>query len=269
MVVNRTKKRVEEVAVDYIKRQAEGNRGAAQTAIMRFIIWYGRDRLVSSLTAQGVADYTSSIKKTEMTDAKKLVPLKKFFKQLQEEGILTENLGLHLRMKKSPSSKRANKNTLPRPKAIEMTKAGYEKLDKELKDLRKKRIEVTKEITHAAADKDFKENAPLAAAREQAGHIDGRINELTATFKLAVIAKESNGNVQRSICLGSVVTLEDMAYKEEVIYTIVSPKEVRVFEGKISNISPIGKALLGCCQGEEIEIVAPAGRLCYRVMKIG
>ena len=133
--------------------------------------------------------------------------------------------------------------------------------------LKSKRSQAIDEIRRAAADKDFRENAPLEAAREQRGHLERRIRELEETVKSArVIDGEQRVTLKASI--GDRVVLRDLASGEELRYMIVSPREVDPTRGKVSSASPIGKAIIGRGEGEVVEVMAPAGRLRYQIEQV-
>jgi len=148
-----------------------------------------------------------------------------------------------------------------------LTQKGYDDIVKELDELKAQRPQVLEEISRAAADKDFRENSPLHAAREQMGYIDGRIYELEATLKNANIITQNKQSSLR-ICVGKTVTLVALASGKMQCYTIVGPKEANPASGKISHISPIGKALIGHNQGETVEVVVPSGKVQYRIDKV-
>ena len=141
-------------------------------------------------------------------------------------------------------------------------------LEAELATLQDKRVQVINEMSRAAADKDFRENAPLQAAREQYGHLEGRIQEVEEDLKSAVIIKEKT-EANRQVAVGDSVVLSDLVSGEEWRYMIVSPNEVDPTKGKISSASPLGKAIVGQRPGEIVEIKAPAGKLSYRLKQIG
>jgi len=122
-------------------------------------------------------------------------------------------------------------------------------------------------MRRAAADKDFRENAPLDAAREERGQLEGRIRELEETLKLATIIDEKQEVALRA-SIGDSILLRNVATGEEVCYMIVSPREADPTKDRISSASPIGKAALGRSRGEIIEVVAPAGKLRYQIKQI-
>ncbi len=236
-----------------------------QRAIWRFVQWYGRERLLSALTAPDVAGYAQQLSSTDDDVEQKLKPLKAFFGFAVKEGWLKSNLSVHLKAKKKYCSKTSM--TSITVEVTRVTRQGFEKLKGELSEFKKKRIEIVAEISRAAADKDFRENAPLEAAREQCSHIDGRIRELEAAIKSAVIIEEKSSDTQKA-GIGYTLVLKDLTANEEVLYTIVTPREVDPVNGKISSVSPIGKAIIGKKQGDTITIEAPMGKTQYRIEKI-
>ena len=123
-------------------------------------------------------------------------------------------------------------------------------------------------MRRAAADKDFRENAPLEAAREQYGHLEGQIRELEEALKSAIVIGEKQ-RVALKVSVGDSVILRNLTSGEELHYTIVNSKEVDPTRGKISSASPIGKAIIGRGQGELVEVTAPAGKLRYQIEQVG
>jgi transcription elongation factor GreA len=109
------------------------------------------------------------------------------------------------------------------------------------------------------ADKDFRENAPLDAAKDRQGHIEARIREIESTLKRAVLADAAaqTGRVR----VGSSVTVKNIDNGRTMQYSIVGPTEANAAEGKISSVSPVGKALLDRVPGDEVEVSVPAGAM--------
>jgi transcription elongation factor GreA len=125
---------------------------------------------------------------------------------------------------------------------------------------------VVEEIRKAAADKDFRENAPLEAAKEQQGHLEGRIRELESTLKSVTVIRGGEGNAR--IDAGDAIVLNDLASGDEINVTLVHASEANPARGKISLVSPMGKALLGHLTGDTVEVAAPVGKLHYRVEQV-
>jgi transcription elongation factor GreA len=147
-----------------------------------------------------------------------------------------------------------------------MTAAGLNELKTELDDLQKQRPKLAEEIRKAAADKDFRENAPLEAARQHQGMVESRIRQLEAMLKTAVVNEERPSDLVVSI--GTTVTIQGLSDSEEMSYKLVNPNEASPLKGKLSVSSPIGRALLGHKQGDVIEVIAPAGALNFKVVGI-
>jgi len=197
---------------------------------------------------------------------KKFELIRAFLTYASKEGWCKSNLATHFKT-------RLGKTRLPvstkqgLPGTTPLTRQGYAELEAELVTLKSKRSQSIDEIRRAAADKDFRENAPLDAAREERGHLEGRIKELEETLRSAIIIDEEQ-KVTRRASIGDSVLLCDVASGEELRYTIVSPREADPIKGKISSASPIGKAIVGRTEDDVIEVAAPAGKLLYRIKKI-
>ncbi|OGO18017.1 MAG: hypothetical protein A2Z15_08215 [Chloroflexi bacterium RBG_16_50_11] len=153
------------------------------------------------------------------------------------------------------------------PEAVSLTQQRYDELKAELEKLKKRSRELVGEIQRAAADKDFRENAPLHAAKEERGHVEGRVKEIEQTLKAASIMQEKKEPARKS-SIGDSIIVCDLASGEECRYMIVDPREVNIARGKISFVSPLGKALLGRCDGETVEFTVPAGKLRYEIKRI-
>ena len=151
---------------------------------------------------------------------------------------------------------------------IYLTKAGYEKLREELERLKTvERRRIAKAIGEARLQGDISENAEYDAAKDAQGHCEARIAELEA--KLSMVRIIENENIPSDkIFIGAIVTLVDLETNEEMKYTLVSPEEASYEEGKISIFSPVGKALMGHKEAEEVSIQVPAGILKYKILKI-
>ena len=153
-------------------------------------------------------------------------------------------------------------------KRMPISKAGYERLRDELQRLeRKDRHEVIKAIEVARGHGDLKENAEYHAAKERQGHIEGRIMELKDKLSRAEVIDCSTVACDR-IIFGTVVTLIDLDTDDEVRYQLLGPEEVDVSNGKISVVSPMGKAIIGKRIGDEVEVRTPGGLRQFEVMNI-
>jgi transcription elongation factor GreA len=240
--------------------------GRSQQAVYGFVRWYGWGRSFTELTAHEIANYAERLSQKETSYAQNLEIIRAFLTYARKRGWSKTNLATHLKIKKAkaklPSMARRGS-----PAASSLTEQGYAKLEAELAELKNKRHQLIDEIRKAAADKDFRENAPLDAAREQQGHVEGRIMELEETLKSATIIDKTQ-KPSLKVSVGNSVLLSDIASGEELSYTIVGPREVDPTRGRISSNSPIGRALVGRAQGEIVEITAPLGKLKYEIKQI-
>ena len=146
-----------------------------------------------------------------------------------------------------------------------LTQEGLTKLSEELQhliDVRRK--EVIERIREAAAHGDLSENADYAQAREEQSFIEGRIIEIEDMIKNAeIISTNGHSNV---VSVGSTVKLKINELEKK--YTIVGGSEANPKEGKISNESLVGKALLGKKIGDTVSVSAPAGQMKYQILSI-
>ncbi len=239
---------------------------AGQQAIYGFVRWYGWERPFAELTPREVADYAAQLSSLHTSYLKNVEMVRAFLAYARKQGWNKVNLAAQLKPKKAKSTLPSpSKRKLPPPTSL--TQQGYDKLKAEIAQLKSRREKVIEDIRRAAADKDFRENAPLDAAREERGHLEGRIMELEAILKSATVIAERK-QAAPSVSVGNSILLRDKASGEELRYTIVSPREVDPTKGKISSNSPIGKAVIGRSQGDIVEITAPAGKLRYQLVQI-
>ena len=147
-----------------------------------------------------------------------------------------------------------------------VTEEGLQKLKDELKSLEtEKRREIADRLQEAIAYGDLSENSEYQEAKEEQAFVEGRIVELQKKIKHAkVISDQHKGKVN----LGSEVELKNVAEGEKESYMIVGSTEVDPFEGKISNESPLGQALLGKKKGDKVVVTAPGGKFDYEILKV-
>jgi transcription elongation factor GreA len=149
-----------------------------------------------------------------------------------------------------------------------LTRAGYEKLRKELEHLKTtKRRELSKAIGAARAHGDISENAEYDAAKEAQGLNEKKIAELEHKLATAQMIDEDNMS-KDEVLIGAAVKLKDLKSGNEITYTIVSEDEADFSQGKISISSPVGKGLMNHKKGETVDITVPAGILRYKILSI-
>lgn len=154
-----------------------------------------------------------------------------------------------------------------------LTQAGLAELQEELRFLREeKRVEIAEKLKEAISYGDLSENAEYQEARDEQAQVELRIAELEELLKpgnYSLIEEESSGKKKKSgINVGSEVTLIESTSKETVTYLIVGSQEANILEGKISNESPLGKALIWKNKDDVVTLMAPSGQREYTIILI-
>ena len=149
---------------------------------------------------------------------------------------------------------------------IYLTSEGFMEIEEELNHLKNtKRPEVIKALKDARALGDLSENADYDAARDEQAMVEGRIVELEKILENAVIIE---GNKDGMVDLGSVVTIYYVEDDEEEEYKIVGSKEADPSENKISNESPLAKAIIGAKEGDVRSVESPNGKYDVKIVKV-
>lgn len=150
-------------------------------------------------------------------------------------------------------------------KKVQLTQEGYENLQKELKNLIEvKKPQAVERLSKARAMGDLSENSEYTAAKEDLSFVEGRIQEVEEIIKTAEVVTNHNRN--HVVDVGVTVTVE--ADGKQDVFQIVGEFEADPMNKKISQTSPIGKALLGKKVGEVVEVEIPAGRIRYKILEI-
>lgn len=153
-------------------------------------------------------------------------------------------------------------------KEVILTQEGYDNLEKELNYLKtEKRAEIADRIKVALGFGDLSENSEYDEAKTAQAENEGKIVELENKLRHAKIIDEKDIDT-KTVQVGNKVKLYDEEFKEEIEYTIVGSTEVNLAENRISNESPLGRALLGAKKNQVIEVEAPAGVMKYKVLAI-
>jgi len=157
--------------------------------------------------------------------------------------------------------------TIANTNEVYLTPEGLRKLQEELDYLRNvRRPDVARRIHEAKADGDVSENAGYDEAKNEQAFIEGRIMTLEALLQKAVVIQETD--TKEEVRLGSLVSIRELGSNEVETYQIVGSAEVDPRNGKISNVSPLGKALMGRRIGERVTVQTPDGLLHFEVVKI-
>jgi transcription elongation factor GreA len=158
--------------------------------------------------------------------------------------------------------------TMAEAKKRLLTYAGLKALEDELENLKVvKRKEVAAKIKEAREQGDLSENAEYDAAKDEQRDIEARIEELEGILKNAEVVIEDEVDFDK-INVGCKVKVFDVTYDEEMEFKIVGSTEANSLEGKISNESPVGQALIGKKAGELVDVETQAGQIQYKVLEI-
>ena len=149
-----------------------------------------------------------------------------------------------------------------------LTKEGFQKLQDELEHLRTvKRQEVADRLHQAMEGGELIENAEYEAAKNEQAFVEGRIQELETLLASARVIEEEKNHPVDMVEIGLTVTIQEQGYDPES-YTIVGAAEANPREGKISNESPIGKAILNHAVGETVHVETPDGTYKVKIIKV-
>ena len=149
-----------------------------------------------------------------------------------------------------------------------LTYAGLKKLEDELHDLKvNRRKEVAGKIKEAREQGDLSENAEYDAAKDEQRDIETRIEEIEKILKNVEVVVEDEVDVDK-INVGCTVKVYDVEYAEEMEFKRVGSSEANSLQGKISNESPVGKALIGRSVGDTVQVETQAGEIAYKVLGI-
>ncbi|MCS6871606.1 MAG: transcription elongation factor GreA [Anaerolineae bacterium] len=149
-----------------------------------------------------------------------------------------------------------------------LTEEGAAELRRELEELKTvKRPELAAKLKEAIAQGDLSENADYQDAKEQQAFLEGRINYLEDLLRNAVIISDADKKASNVVSLGSEVTVQEEGEQPET-FVIVGAAEANPREGKISNESPLGRALLGRKAGEKVSVETPSGVLVFKIKSV-
>jgi len=242
-----------EAATRYVASLDGEARAAAQAEVNRFVRWYGANRLTAELRGHDVSLYGEEFGAATEEAKRRAEQVRTFLAFLKKQGMTPVSLAPHLRLKKNT---RAAVAAFEEHREVELTAEGQGALSEELEALKAQRPHVRDEIRRAMLDKDFRENAPLDAAKDKQAHLEARIREIEAALKHAVIVEKTGGGSK--VHIGSTVEVTNLTSGAAQRYTVVGENEGNAAAGKISVASPIGRALLERKPGEEVEVSVPA-----------
>jgi transcription elongation factor GreA len=255
-----------EAATRFLSAISNESSQETQQELLKFTRWYGVDRQIINLTGQQVASYSEQFHSGTHKAVEHLNAVKTFLSYCFKLGLTSSNLAPHIRIRK-PAVRHTGSDSGKADGSIILTRDGHEEMKRKLAALKEERPKMVEELTKAAADKDFRENAPLEAAREKQGHIEGQIRDLENTLKRAKVIESADGKGLK-ITMGDTVVISYVESGERIQYMLVSSKEANIQQGKISLESPMGQALFNKEAGDRLEVAAPSGVLTYEIIEI-
>ena len=154
-------------------------------------------------------------------------------------------------------------------KSVLLTAEGLKQLEEELDLLKgEKRKEIAEKIKVARSYGDLSENSEYDDAKNEQAILEARIATIEATLKVAVIIDENELGADQSVHVGSLVKVENISMGRELEYRIIGSNESNPKENKISDESPVGKALLGKKVGDVVEVEVPAGLMTFKILAV-
>jgi len=148
-----------------------------------------------------------------------------------------------------------------------VSRDGLEKLKEGLREMNERRMTVANAIEHARSLGDLKENAEYHSAKEEQAMLHAKIKDIEDKIARAEILEDQDIDTSRAY-MGACVRVLNKKTKKEISYTLVSPVEADMVNGKISTNSPVGRAMLGKAVGEEVLAKVPAGDLTLKILDI-
>ena len=254
-------------ALDHFENSLEGEPEKARAevpSVARFIEFVGRDRQMSEITAEDVARY---VREQPDVTPEHIEPLRAFLAYASRLAFTEENLVPALHLGPSAGGARGQRAAAELGgNAYHVTLDGLKRLEKQIEEEKARRPEIAQKLHDAMQDKDFRENAPLDAARDEQAHLEARIRDLENRLRNAVIIDEESKGGRANV--GSVVKLLNLKANKEQVITLVSPTEVDPANGKVSVASPIGVAVINHSAGDEVTLNAPSGAITLRIIDV-
>lgn len=254
----------------------DAEKAREQRAVVEaFIEWFGANRLMAELTADQVSEYSNKLVREageplgdDPEEIPLVEPLRAFLAYSSRLAFTTQNLVPALHLPAGGGGARGGDGAVEElgGRAFYITIEGLQTLEAELAELKGRRPEIAEELRAAMADKDFRENAPLDAARDSQAHLEARIRTIEDQLRHAVIIDESAKGGRANV--GSTVRVLNLSANREQVFHLVSPHEVDPGSGKISVESPVGSAVINHVPGDEVTVTAPGGTIRLRVIEV-
>ena len=242
---------------------------SAVRELNKFVKHFQGDTNLNAITPAQIGDYAEQAGRNSLSEevVEGLQSVRKFLAFAFKEEKTTVNLSTHFRVRKTKTASNSGSRRSAKKDEQEITQECHDQLTKEKTQLESNRVNISNAIQTAAEDGDVRENAPLEAAREQQGREEARIKEIEAMLRSSIIV-DTSGRGTKVIRVGTTFTVEDIDKKKKTKYTLVSPSEANPSEGKVSDASPLGRAILGKKAGQKATANTPRGKTNYKITSI-
>lgn len=248
---------------EYLASLKPEQRRRQENYVRRYVEYAGESIVADNLTGSRVESYAEAqIRPSDPSAPDRVTALKAWFQFLKKRGYTSQNFGVHIRVRRTAGRRHGASQVRLEEASVEMTAEGLASLQRELDELNARTPELVKAISVAREDKDFRENAPLDAAREALAFNDQRRKQIEAALKRAVVVERAGDDLS---AVGSMVTVTRLDTMRSVTYKLVGPREANAAESKISVESPVGRELLGRRPGDEVTVAVPSGEIQYRI----
>ena len=237
----------------------------------RFADWCGPNRTLADINPSDVGAYSDRMGEGGAVPqaAERLQVVRSFLSYMRKSGHLEVNLSQHVRIRKSRTRVQQAAGASTRD-VIELTPEGHSALNQTLERLKGERILLAEDIHKAAADKDVRENAPLEAAREQLGLVESQVRDIELQLKNAIVIDPRKRRRKKDavVSVGTKVTLRDLESSKTLSYIVVSTSEANPLEGKISDVSPVGRAVMRRAAGHKVDVETPRGTRSFEITRV-
>ena len=259
---------VQDAITEYILSIPDENKRLVHPELSKFARWIGGTNSLAALRPSDVSPYSETFG-ASASEANKLriAAVKDFLNYVKKKGYIDISLAPHIRVRKPTLNAARGASVRRRTSEVQITRQGYDEMVNRLESLRQETVRLADEIERAAASGDVRENSPLEAARENQGMVLAQISRLESTLKVATIIEESDRS-NDEVQIGSWVTLKNIDSDRNVDYQIVAANEANPLRNKISDISPLGSAILGTKVGDQVTFKAPSGEQKFTVDNI-
>ena len=259
---------VQEAITEYVMSIPDEKKRAVHPELTKFARWIGATNTLASLRPSNISPYSETFGASASdTNKQRVAAVKDFLNYAKKRGYIDISLAPHIRVRKPTLNAARGTAMRRRTSEVQITRQGYDEMVNRVEVLRKETVRLADEIERAAASGDVRENSPLEAARENQGMVIAQINRLESTLKVATIIEESD-RVNDEVQIGSWVTLGKGGSDINVDYQVVAANEANPLRNKISDISPLGSAILGTRIGDQVTVKAPAGEQEFTVNAI-